>query len=72
MRFYRVRYTVEGGVSGGYTWHTSKRGAEKAVRAFTDRSDVEDGAEVSEVEIEPTKRGILAALKQYASHADNG
>lgn len=76
MKFYRVCYRAEGGNSGGYSWHTSKRAAEKASRdaARNDPEEYElDGPpEYDEVEIKPTKAGILSALNFYADHPSNG
>lgn len=76
MKFYRVRYSAEGGNSGGYSWHTSKADAEKAVRQAIENDpeeyEVVGRPPIDPVEIEPTKKGILGALRLYASHEANG
>jgi hypothetical protein len=74
MRFYRVHYTYDAGVSGGFTYFTSKREAEKHKRELNKAALVEngDGGEIEVIEIEPTRGGILRALNLYAAHADNG
>lgn len=67
MKLYRVHHADYGGLgSAGFSWHTSKRGAEKAER--------EGGADssIELVEINPTKAGILKLLNRYADHPDNG
>ena len=72
MRFYRNHYGAEGGGSGGYSWHTRRREAE-ATAAAERRALGEPLHEVAKpVEINPDKKGILAALQRYAIHPDNG
>ncbi len=41
MRFYRVSYSKEGGNSGGFSWHTSKRDAYAAARRDYDQDPAE-------------------------------
>jgi hypothetical protein len=75
MKFYRVRYSSEGGNSGGYSWHTSRRDAEKAARdaAANDPAEYIDGPpQWDEIEIVPTKKSLLDALNTYAGHPNNG
>lgn len=78
MRFYRVAIVDEEGNSGGFMWTTSmaearqiKRENDKNNRLFSE-NEVLRRAEIEVVEIEPTKQGILAALRKYADHSDNG
>ena len=71
MRFYRNSY-VTAGEHNGFSWHTSKRDADQTAAEFHARNPLEDKPETIEVDIEPTKAGILQALRQYASHNDNG
>lgn len=76
MKFYRVSLSCEGGNSGGFVWGTN-RAHVAAQRAWAMRNDPEEykrtgTPEIEVVEIEPTKAGILAALRQYAAHPDNG
>ena len=73
MRFYRVRYTYEAGTSLGFEWFTNAYRAQVACRDFYSQRKDEDGsATIETVDIQPTKGGILTALKRYASHPDNG
>lgn len=78
MKFYRVRYSCEGGNSAGYSWHTSQAAALKAAKEAVEndpeeyRQDRSGFPEMEEIEIENTKKGILSALTLYAGHADNG
>ena len=71
MRFYLVTHHTEGGVSAGFSWHTSKVEARRQVAErnwpVPERSEF-----VGPIDIEPTKRGILHALNYYAAHPDNG
>lgn len=77
MRFYRVRYSAEGGNSGGYSWHTSQKEAEKAAREAR-RNDPDeyrnspDLPAIEVIQIIATRDGILDALKVYGSHPNNG
>lgn len=72
MKFYRVHYYSFANGSDGYGWFTSRRKAETAAAGFHKREPEADRPEVEVVEVNPTKREMLAALEQYASHADNG
>lgn len=67
MKLYRVHHADYGGIgSAGFSWHTTRRDAEKAKR--------ESGADssVEAIEIKLTKAGILKLLRRYADHPDNG
>lgn len=70
MRFYRVHAEVEGGISGGFGWHTAKSKAEREARKLAKAGG--PPCEVEVVEVTPTKAGILRALRRYAAHPDNG
>ena len=73
MKFYRVHVLCEAGTSAGYEFFTSKAKAEAAMREWTAPPAREDDvAELEEIEIEPTKSGILRALNTYANHENNG
>lgn len=84
MRFYRLHCRCEGGISGGVEWFTSRRQAERSRREHIANAKLAEldqdflGAgenepdEIEELDITPTKSGILLALKRYASHPDNG
>lgn len=74
MRFYRLHVRRIGGESDGFLWFTSHKDA------WVDKCQIEGQAtefgegcgEVEPVDIEPTRVGILYALREYASHSDNG
>lgn len=80
MKFYQVRYSKEGGNSGGFSWHTNRKDARTAARVDYDanQSEYDDHGEadldmrISEIYVNPTKQGILRALRLFASHPDNG
>jgi hypothetical protein len=75
MKFYQLHRTHEAGISAGYGYFTNKREAEQALTVWRKNSpgDVQDqDGEIAEIQIEPTKDGILRALNRYAAHADNG
>lgn len=83
MTFYRVRYLIEGGNSAGFSWHTSYRDAMTTALHDYDEHPSEYNqtgatrmesvvARIDIIEIDPSKKGILEALKQFASHPDNG
>jgi hypothetical protein len=72
MKFYRVRHYVEGGSSGGFSWCTTKRDALKAAAEHHKMCPAEQPSEIEEIDIRPTKNGLLSALNQYADHPDNG
>lgn len=67
MKFYRVHFRREDDESEGYTFYTSKRAAEQGAR-----EGVEGQSEITVLNIEPTKHGILRALNKYGGHPDNG
>jgi hypothetical protein len=73
-----VTYSADGGNSGGFSWHTSKRAAEAAA-AEAVKNDPKEYEEhrsgppdIDVIEIKPTKADILIALQSFASHPDNG
>lgn len=74
MKFYQVHRTCEAGTSAGYEYHGSKREADKAANAWIRNGSETDehGANVTVIDVAPTRAGILAALNRYAEHADNG
>jgi hypothetical protein len=79
MRFYRVTFRCPDLQHLGFEWYTTKREAEaalrKAVRLSNKDASEPTGAEqscVEVVEIDPSKDGILHALRVNATHPDNG
>jgi hypothetical protein len=71
MRFYRVHTSRDGGNSGGFEFFTRRREAEACVARFK-REVPDEFADFDVIDIEPTKSGILKALKRYAAHEMNG
>jgi hypothetical protein len=74
MKFYRVSRFVEHGNSAGFGWHTSREKAEAECKEWREQTDdaEETEPEIEIVEVVPTKKGILRALRLYANHPDNG
>ena len=72
MKFYRVAIFTEHGISAGFSWHTARRDAEHAVVVHQADDEDERKPEIEEIELQPTKAGLLRALNRYASHPDNG
>lgn len=73
MRFYRLHFHKEGGNSDGYEWFTSLAPAKRAKREQDSAVDPDDACdEVEVVDVTPTKDGILFALREFGSHANNG
>ncbi len=71
MRFYQVHMTHEAGTSIGFEYYTTRPAADKAAAEYL-FDYPEESAEVTAIDVEPTKAGILRALNQYAGHPDNG
>jgi len=73
MKFYRLHRYAVGDGSHGYQFYTSRADAERSAKEWQSRADLsEPSGEVDEIEITPTKAGILRALNTYATHANNG
>lgn len=67
MRFYRVHAKDSWGRSVGYSWSSSKR------EAFARRAELRREGRIvtlEPVDLEPTRAGILEALRLHASHPD--
>ena len=74
FKYYQVS-CADGNGHQGYTYRTSRKDAEVAAQNFLDTAEEGDkfaSTKIYEIEIEPTKRGILNALLVRASHPDNG
>lgn len=71
MKLYRNHYSVEGGASGGFSWHTSRADAKRALTEWR-RSSEEPLAIAEPVEITMTKTGVLSFANRFAEHPDNG
>lgn len=56
--------------------YRARTGGEKAFRAWMgDEEETvcdREGSEVEQIDVEPTRAGILHALQRYGSHNDNG
>jgi hypothetical protein len=84
MRFYRVSYQSEpwGGEHANYQFFTSRRAADKEANEWRrgntnfdpplTKDEAHKMATVEAFDITPTKKGILEALNDLASHANNG
>lgn len=75
MKVYRVRYTAEGGNSGGFSWHTSRAEAKQAAARAVDEDPREYELwkpEIEHMTVRLTKAGMLSFMRDYASHPDNG
>ena len=68
MRFYQVALYCSDEGHAGSEFFTSKRDAQRALREI----GYGDGDQIIPIDIEPTKAGILLALKDLASHPNNG
>lgn len=71
MKLYRVSYTTEGGISVGFTWHTSAREAKREAVKYI-RFNPPEQAEIERIELRRGRNMLLIFLKAYASHPDNG
>jgi hypothetical protein len=69
MRFYKITLSDHSGESAGYDYAGSKLEVRQILSALA--ADTYKW-EVTPIEVEPTKKGILAALKRHGSHNDNG
>lgn len=72
MICYRVKFTVESGVSAGFAWFETLREAQNVVGAFQVDNPTETAPEIDRVEIYISRQGVLRALNHYATHPDNG
>jgi hypothetical protein len=72
MKFYQLHRHIDHGSSAGYSWFTSRAEAEEAKRADDAEDPTETPGTIECIEIEPTKAGILRALRRFAGHPDNG
>jgi len=71
MKLYRVALYCDTGVSAGYEYFGTKKDALRKVREEKDPNGMDD-AVMEEINVTPTKTGILAALNRYGDHPDNG
>ena len=71
MKFYRLHRRDNYAESVGYLWYTRRSDAEQERKSWLRTEGKYAEAKVETVDIEPTKRGILRALRQYADHPNN-
>lgn len=71
MKLYRLHMKHEAGQSVGFDWHLSKEAAERAMRLWIKDGDGRS-AKVEVVQIDTHRAGLVAAMNQFAGHADNG
>ena len=72
MKFYRVELFEKAGESSGFDFYTDLRKATACDVEWRKQNGGTSRATVTQIDIEPTRKGILEALNRYASHADNG
>ncbi len=71
MKLYRVHIASRRDGSLGFSYATNKR----HVATIKQEDETDDGdvtCDVEEIEVALTKVGVLAALRRYGSHPDNG
>jgi hypothetical protein len=71
MKLYRLHMKHEAGQSVGFGWYLAKEAAEKARVAWMKDGDGHS-AMIEVFQIDTRRAGLLAALNQFAGHADNG
>lgn len=61
MKFYRIKYHAEGGGSNGYGFFTNRATARLTASKYDKEHPGEPPCEITAIEVEPTRRGILRA-----------
>jgi hypothetical protein len=69
MKLYRVSYRDQFAEHKGYEYFSNKKDALKADNTNKENSTRDD---VEEIEINLSKKGVIFAFNQWASHPDNG
>lgn len=72
MRYYRVSYITPSDGHVGYSFHLRRRAARIEANTWESNAPTHSTADVAAIDVELTRNGVLHALMQYASHADNG
>ena len=73
MRIYRNRYSLHGGESQGFSFHTTEVSANAARGTFLrDNADNMPDCEQKVRDVDLTRESVLALLREWASHPDNG
>lgn len=71
MKIYQLSFAGDPDGHKGYSYFASRRAAEDEKRDW-ERDSLERDATITEIEIEPTKHGIIRALNIHGGHPDNG
>mgnify|MGYP003527830793 CR=1 FL=1 len=85
MKIYKVTYYSKQDSSQGFTYHSSRANAQKALAEFRNSSKEREGdlgepfddfdknnSEITIIEFKPTLKGFLEVLSEHAEHNDNG
>tara|TARA_R100001086_G_scaffold213314_1_gene129242 strand:- start:291 stop:527 length:237 start_codon:yes stop_codon:yes gene_type:complete len=78
MRIYRVAYSIEE-EDEGYEFFSSRAAAHQDVRDYLKDAVIDAGgfiwskmADIEELDVELTEKGVLEVLNRYASHPKGG
>lgn len=74
MKIYKNSYYTYSESSMGFEFFTRRDKAERAMRKFLkdlDRDEDGTDSDIEVIEIQPTRAGILRALRLHAAHPDN-
>lgn len=78
MKVYRVAYSIEE-EEEGYEFFSSRAAADQDAHDYLKDAVIDAGgfiwskmADVEELEVELTEKGVLEALNRYASHPNGG
>lgn len=74
MKIYKVNYESHQESNQGFSFHSSKVKAEKALAKFKkqSRGDFNPDSGIDIIETQITAKAIIGLLNQYATHNDNG
>lgn len=75
MHLFRNHYRTEGGISAGFSWHTSRLEALEAAQKRDSRCDDpcdKCDTKAEKIVVQPGRDALARFLNRYASHADNG
>jgi hypothetical protein len=66
MKIYKVSFRDNMGEHKGYEYFSSSKEAKRVWKEYREMADIET------IDVTPTKKGIISALNNNASHPDNG
>ena len=74
MKIYQVSYQSHKDSSQGFSYHSSKEDAVKALAKFKriSKEDYNPDSEITIIETQISAKAIIELLNTYASHNDNG